>query len=100
MANSYNKGRIVLDTATSQVVATNRRVKIAYILFVSNSANDQAIIRESSSGPIVFKLSDPTGKDQQLLDFSENPVVMDGVYIDSLSSNCVIILYTTSEGSK
>lgn len=103
MANSYNKGRIYINTATGdtrQAVSTDKRIKIAYITFIPNAGNDQCVIKESSSGEIVFVLSAATAKDTLFLDFSAKPVVMDGLYVESLSSNAQAILYTTSEGSK
>lgn len=103
MANSYQKGRVYIDTATGdtrQAVATTKRVKVTYICFIPNAGNDQAVIKESSSGEVVFKLSAATAKETVLLDFSSNPIVMEGIYVESLSSNAVIIMYTTSEGAR
>lgn len=99
MANSYSGGRIVVDTASEQVIATDRKIKVSYILFTPDAADDQIVIRESSSGAIVFKLSSSTAKENMLLDFSREPVVMNGVYVDSVSSNAVAVLYTTSRGA-
>lgn len=99
MANSYNKGRVYIDTATDQAVPTTSRIKVAYVLFIPNAANDQCVIKESSGGEVVFKLSAATAKQQDLLDFSAKPIVMDGVYVTSLSASAVVILYTTSGGA-
>lgn len=101
MANTYVRGRIMIDTASEQVLPTTSRIKITYILFVPDANNDQIVIRESSTGPIVFKLSSATGKSEELLDFSNDPILMEGLYVDTISSNAIAILYTTtSRGGK
>lgn len=100
MANSYIKGRVYIDTATSQVVSEDKRIKITHILFVPNATNDQIVVRENSSGPPAFILSAATAKDHEYLDFSANPIVMDGIYVSSVSSGAQAILYTTSGGAK
>lgn len=98
MANSFNGGRIHIDTASEQVVATDRRVKIAYILFVPDANEDQIVLRESSTGDVVFKLSSANAKESKLMDFARDPIVMNGVYVDTVSTNAIAILYTTSRG--
>lgn len=100
MANSFTNGRIVLDTSSEQVIATTRDVKISYILFTPDAANDQIIVRESSGGPILFKLSASTAKEDLLLDFSADPILARGIYVDTVSSNAVAILYTTTKGGR
>lgn len=98
MANSYKRGRVYIDTASSQVIATDRRIKVTYVLFVPDANNDQIILREASGEPIAFKLSGSAGKESLFLDFSRDPIVMNGVYVDSVSTNAVAILYTTTAG--
>lgn len=100
MANSYTGGRIVIDTASEQVIATDRRIKVSYILFVPDANGDQIILRESSSGPIVLKLSAGTAKQEEFLNFSADPITLTGLYVDSVSTNAVAILYTTTRGAK
>ena len=100
MANSYNKGRVYIDTAPSQAVSEDKRIKVTHILFVPTNSNDQIVIRENISGAPVFVLSAATAKDHEFLDFSTNPIVMDGVYVSSVSSGAQAILYTTSGGTK
>lgn len=100
MANSYTNGRIVIDTASEQVVATDRTVKISYILFTPDAANDQIIVRESAGGPILFKLSASTAKEDLLLDFTGDPIVARGIYVDTVSANAVAVLYTTTRGGR
>lgn len=98
----FNKGRLTIQSsdAGTQLISTDRRIKISYILFVPDANGDQIVIRESSSGDIVFKLSSGTGKQEEFLDFTADPIVMDGVYVDTVSANAVAILYTTTKGGR
>lgn len=100
MANSYTGGRIVADTASEQVIPVNKKIKISYILFIPDANNDQIILRESSTGAIAFKLSSGTAKQEEFLNFSNDPILMNGLYVDSVSTNAVAILYTTTKGAK
>lgn len=96
MANSFNKGRVFID-ATGEAVATNKRLKIVYVMFTPNSTNDSVTIAESSGGSAALILKCHENH-TDFYDFSANPIVMDGIYCTAISSNAKLILYTTSAG--
>lgn len=98
MANSFNSGIIYLDTASEQAVVIDRRIKIKYAVIIPNAAADVIELSESSTSTnpsIVLKA--PTNG-HHVLDFSRDPIVMNGIYTTSIAANAVAILYTTSRG--
>lgn len=95
MANSFTNGRIYANTTGS---ITTAPVKITYVLFIPNAGNDQAVIAESSGGTPAIICSSSSAKEPKLYDFSAKPISLSAVYIDSISSNAQVILYTTSAG--
>lgn len=98
MANSYTNGVVYLDTASAQAVATSNRLKVKYAVLIPNSAGDTATIKQASSdtNPSISLKAGVNG--QAVLDFSREPIIMNGIYLDSISSNAVVLLYTTSRG--
>jgi len=99
MANSYTKGRMYIDS-TGEIVATDRKVRIEYAIFIPNSNGDEVVIGETSTGAPALVLSSPTGKEPVVTDFSRRPIIMDGVYVQTLDSNCRVLLYTTTAGGR
>lgn len=95
---SFQRGRIYMAAADAASQVTTKRVKVVYALFIPDAANDQAVVSESSTDDPAIIFSSTGAKEQKFLDFSENPVILEGVYLDSISANGQIILYTTSEG--
>lgn len=95
---SFIRGRIYMAAADAASSITTKKVKVVYALFIPDAAGDQAVVSESSSDDPAIIFSSAVAKEAQLLDFSSKPVILDGVYLDSISANGQVILYTTSEG--
>lgn len=98
MANSYNSGVVYLDTASNQAVASTNRLRIKYAVLIPSTAGDTAQLKQVSTdaNPTISMKAGVNG--QTILDFSREPIAMNGVYVESLSSNAVVLLYTTTRG--
>lgn len=97
MANSISTGKIYIDSTGE--IATSQ-IKIAHILFTPDAANDQIILRETSSGSDVLKLRGATAKETLHYDFSNKPIVFEnGLYVQTLSTGAVATVITTKAGS-
>lgn len=100
MANSYQKGVVYIDTASAQAVAATNRLKIKYALIIPAASGDTVEISETSTSTNPSLVLKAPTNGQHLLDFSREPIVMDGVYVNTVSSNAVVLLYTTSRGGQ
>ena len=94
MANARIANKILVD-ATG--VVTENETKVVYILFTANTANDEMVIRETSSGSDCFYVRAATAKDTKYLDFSRAPLVFkNGIYVQTLTSGAKAVLVTTT----
>ncbi len=97
MANSRNGNKIFADSTGAAV--TGSAVKVAYIVFTPNAANDECLLKETASGSDVFYFRAATAKETKVYDFSRRPVVFqNGLYIQTLTSGAKVIFVTTSTG--
>jgi hypothetical protein len=96
MANSRLGNKIYIE-ATGSIATVP--IKVAYILFTPDAANDQLILRETSNGADCLILRAATVKDTRMFDFSRKPIVFqNGIYVQTLSSGAKAVLITTSAG--
>lgn len=94
VANNRSANKILID-ATG--VAVEGIVKVAYILFTPNSANDEILIRDTASGDDSFYLRAAVAKDTKYFDFSRAPLVFaNGIYIQTLTSGAKAVIVTTT----
>lgn len=97
MANAFQSGSIYIDTTGS---LTTKPVKVAYILYTPDTANDTIVFRDGSTGsdPIKLSLRHLNAKDTEVFDFSRRPLVFaNGVYV-TVPTNGTATLILTSEG--
>jgi hypothetical protein len=97
LSNVRNSNSIYLDTTGS---LNTDPIKIAYIIFTPDSANDQLILKSfDNSGNIKFNVRGATAKDSMTFDFSASPLHFpQGIYVSTLSSNATAVIITTSSG--
>lgn len=95
MANARTSNKIYIDS-TGEI--TTSAIKVSYIVFTPDTANDQIILKETSSGPTCLKVRGATAKDSIILDFSISPALFNGLYIDTLSSGATATIITTEKG--
>lgn len=99
MANAYQSGSIFVDTTGALTAVKNLRV--SYILYTPDTANDQIIFYDGSSAsdPVKLKLRHLSAKDTEVFDFSRRPLVFaNGIYV-TVPSNGTATLILTSEGN-
>ena len=97
MANAFQSGSIFVDTTGS---LTTKSVKVAYILYTPDTANDIIIFYDgdANTDPVKLKLRHLSAKDTEVFDFSARPLVFqDGIYV-TVPSNGTATLILTSEG--
>ena len=100
MANTFRSGTIYVDTASAQLYTGP--IKVTYITFTTDNANDSFILRDGTSGsdPIKISAKHATADDSKLLDFSRNPIIFQtGIYCSALSTGAVIMIQTTTQGA-
>lgn len=96
MANARTGNKIFIDSTGS---ITDSSVKIAYIIFTPNSANDEFLLQETSSGASCLYFRAATAKDTKVYDFSRKPVVFNnGVYVQTLTLGAKAMIITTTTG--
>jgi hypothetical protein len=96
MANARIANKILIDS-TGIVVET--AVKVAYILFTPNTANDEILIRETASGEDCFYLRGAVAKQTNIYRFETCPIVFsNGIYVQTLTSGAKAVLITTQTG--
>lgn len=94
MANTRIANKILIDS-TGSVVDTV--VKVAYIIFTPNSANDEMTIRETADGADCFYIRASTAKNTQYFNFSRSPLLFsNGIYIQTLTSGAKAVIVTTT----
>jgi hypothetical protein len=92
LANSIQGNKILID---STGLLTDSRVKIVYVLFTPDAANDELILRETASGSNCFYIRGSTAKNTVMYDFSATPLVFNnGVYVQTLTANAKVVLVT------
>lgn len=94
--NARVGNKIFIDS-TGEV--TTSQVKVAYILFTPNSANDELTLRETASGADCFYLRGAVAKQTTIFRLGEAPAVfVNGLYVQTLTSGAKAVLVTTSTG--
>jgi hypothetical protein len=98
MANVRNSNSIYVDATGS---LNTDPIKVAYIIFTPDSANDQLILKSfDNSGNIKFNIRGATAKESMFFDFSATPLHFpQGIYVSTLSSNATAVIITTSGGA-
>jgi len=99
MANTFQSGTLYVDS-TGQVFTG--AIKISYVVFRANAANDELILRDGTAGtaPIKLSIQIDTAKRTQTFDFSRNPIVFQtGVYCSAVTASAVATLQTTTQGA-
>ncbi len=95
--NSRTGNKIFIDT-TGVAVVTGP-VKIAYIIFTPNAANDELTLRETADGNDCITIKGGTAKQTTLYRMSEVPLVFsNGIFVQVLSSNATATLVSTAAG--
>lgn len=95
--NVRTGNKIFIDS-TGVAVATGP-VKVAYILFTPNAANDELLLRETSGGADCFYLRGATGKQTNIYRMAEIPLVFsNGIFVQTLTSGAKVVLVTTATG--
>lgn len=97
MANVFQSGSIYVEASGS---LTTKAVKVAYILYTPDTANDIIIFHDGDTGadPVKLKLRHLSAKDTEIFDFSARPLVFqDGIYV-TVPTNGTATLILTSEG--
>jgi hypothetical protein len=96
VANAQTTGKIYID---STGLVTDQSTKIAYILFTTDAANDQMILKETSSGSTCVNIRGALAKHTYIFDFADIPMIFgNGVYVSTLSANATATLVTTKSG--
>lgn len=101
MANITSAGTIYVDTANQSVYSG--RVKISYIVLTSDSSHAYVNIHDGSSisDPKKLTLKVGASHDTKIFDFSAKPLVFQhGIFVDGLSTNCILMLLTTTGGNE
>lgn len=94
MANARIANKILID---STGVIVEGPIKVAYVLFTANTANDEILIRETASGADCFHVRAATAKDTKYFDFSRAPLVFsNGIYVQTLTSGAKAVMITTT----
>lgn len=96
MANTTSSNMIFIDSTGT---VTDSPVKIAYILFTPNTANDELLLRMTSSGSNCFYAREATAKKTITYDFSRKPLVfVNGLHVETLTSGAKVVIVTTKAG--
>lgn len=94
MANAKTGPNIYVDTASDQL--TTDRTKVAYIMFTPSAANDQIVLRSSSSSSNILVIQSAVAKETKVIDLSRRPMVFpNGIYVQTLSSGASATIVTT-----
>lgn len=92
MANSRISNTIYIDTA-NDLLLDSVGSKVAGILFTSNGAGDEMVLKETSGGDPKVHLKIAAADQSQFFDFStKNMVFSQGIYVATLSSGAVATL--------
>lgn len=97
MANVIQAGSAHVDT-DGAIFTT--RVKLAYILFTPDAANDSLLLYDSASTTSNLKITikGATAKHTVYFDFSSAPIVFqNGIYVD-IATNGTAVLVLTNKG--
>lgn len=96
MANARRGNKIYIDT-TGAITAD--RTIVCHILFTTSLAEDQIVIRETSSDVDILVIKGATAKKTEQYSFEITPMVFNnGIYIQTLSAGATAVLITTSKG--
>lgn len=98
MANAYQSGSIYVDTTGS---LTTKPVKVAYILYTPDTANDALVLRDGgASDPIKTTIKGATAKHTIVVDLSTRPMVfVNGIYATVATSGTATLIITSEGGS-
>lgn len=99
MANAYQSGSIFVDTTGT---LTTKPVKVAYILYTPDAANDQIAVYDGSSAsdPVKLKIKHVTAKDTKVLDFSSRPLYFaNGIHVVVPTSGTATFILTSEGGT-
>ena len=101
MAITKNGNTIYID-ATGTIPTNVIPVKIAFIIFTTDAANDQLILRDKDgSGALKIDIKHATANDTVRYNFSDNPITFpNAVHVDTLSPNAVATLVLRQEASR
>jgi hypothetical protein len=101
MANVRASNTIYVD-ATGTCSASEKGIKVAYVVFTPDAANDQLILRDKdATGNKKLNIRGATAKETLFFDFSYAPIhFANGIYIDTLTAGAVATLVTTTSGGE
>lgn len=95
--NTQNGNTFYVDTASS-VLTSNKNIKVVGIVFTSNGAGDNMVLRDGSvSGAIKLSVKNGAADDSQQLEFEIKPMLFpNGIYVDTLDTGAVATIIITS----
>ncbi len=100
MANARTGNKIFIDSTGAAIAGVNQPVKVAYILFTPAAADDELLVKETSSGENCLYFRSTIAKTTMFFDFSYAPILFNnGIYIETLTSGAKAVFITTQAGS-
>lgn len=94
--NSRVGNKIFIDSTGAIITGS---VKVAYVLFTPDSAEDELVLRETASGADCFYIRGATAKQTALYRMPEVPLTFtNGIYVQTLTAGAKVVLVTTSTG--
>lgn len=96
MANTTSSNMIFIDSTGTVADSTT---KVAYIIFTPDAANDELLLRMTSSGANCFYARGAVAKNTVVYDFSRKPLVfVNGLHVQTLTSGAKVVVITTKAG--
>jgi hypothetical protein len=95
MANAKTGGRWVLDS-TGEVVATGTFVKLRSLLFYADTDEYTFVLNDGGNSKLIAKgkVGDVSVNGHQCtIDFGVDGQMVDGLYLNSISSGSTLVLY-------
>jgi hypothetical protein len=91
-------GNVFYVDATGELT-TDSSIKVIGILFTTNAANDQLVLRESSGGSNKINIKHVTANDTKFIDLSSTPILFSrGIYVSTLTASATATLITSTGG--
>lgn len=102
MANTRNGNSIYVTETGLSTGSNETNVKVVYILFTPDLANDQMILKErDTNGDIKLNLRGATAKTTMFFDFSAAPITFKaGIFISTLTASATATLITSTAGGE
>lgn len=102
MANVRNGNTIYLDSTGAATTANEINVKVAYIIFTPDAANDVLELKDDdTSGDLKFYIRGATAKDSMMFDFSYSPLLFpNGIYVSTITAGAKATIITTTAGGR